>query len=254
MKNEDLRHNPRGQKEKFFFNMNHFDVDEDDDEEIVEDIPPPPPVFSLEELEAAKQEAFAQGKIKGQEESAASRSAALAQTLQVLAREASQLFANEEAREKAYEQESVALTLSLFEKIFPAMKKTHGFEELKAAMESVLLHQSGHGTIEVVVSDVMKDGVSQFLERLSAKDERLQFKVIGVADMDEQSCKLSWGDGGYIRNTENMALEIQKILAEPLAGRALKGHDIEDKTSEDATLDPSAEPEPPLESMEHRDE
>jgi hypothetical protein len=100
----------------------------------------------------------------------------------------------------------------------------------------------------------MKDGVTQFLAKLSAKDDRLKFKVIGSSDLDEQSCKLSWGDGGYIRNTEDMALEIQKILAEPLAGQALKGHDNIDKVSEDAALDPHADMDPPLESMEQPDE
>ena len=254
MENEDLPNNTDGSREKFFFNMNHFDVEEEEVEEVEDNLPPPPPVFSEEELEAAKQEAFAQGKAKGIEESNASRSAALAQTLQVLASEASQLFSQEAAREKSYEEESLRLAVNIFEILFPHTKETHGFDELKAAMAKVLEHQAGHGAIEVHVADSMKDGVSGFLEKLSAKDERLKFKVIGNASMDEQDCKLSWEDGGYIRNTEDMALEIQTILAEPLAGQAVKGHDIKDEQSESETLDPPAQTDPLIESMEHPDE
>ena len=88
---------------KFLFDQHIFDAPEE--EEIAEVLPPPPPTFSEDELAAAKDMAFEQGRIQGQKEQVESREQFVAVTLDTVARNFSKLFAAEAIRESIFEKE-----------------------------------------------------------------------------------------------------------------------------------------------------
>ena len=211
-------------RERFFFNMNVFD--EPEEEEIIEDdLPPPPPTFSEAELEAAKQDAFAAGKAEGIAETRAARSAALAETLGRLTDETVRIFADERAREKLYEAESVKLAHALFKDLFPLYNAQLSFSELQHAIEETLKEHNGHQALHIQVSEDMAEGVQGFMEKMSEKDSNLSFKVNVNAALQDGDCSVAWEDGGFIRNTSMMAEQIQKILEETLAAQGVTGHD-----------------------------
>lgn len=209
-------------EEKFFFNMNNFD-DDFVEEEIIEE--PPPPVFSEAELEAAKRQAYAKGHEEGITEERNSREQTLAKIMDRISASTASLFAQETAREALYEREAVALTLCVFEKLFPVYQAAQGFEELKNQLQAVLESQSGQSSIHIKVSSGYAEGIERYMSALSQKNEALSFKITVDESLDEGDVLLAWADGGAIRRAEAMAQEIKTKLQEVLAGSGAVVHD-----------------------------
>lgn len=223
-------------EEKFLFNVHVFDVPEEDELEIPEeDLPPPPPVFSLEELEAAKAQAYKDGFAAAEAEAKASRAQALANIFDTISRDMKKLFDNEDLREESYEFEAVILAERIFKHVFPLYAEVAGFDELKATMRKIIQEHNGEGRIRVAVHPDMLEGTQSFLVMLSETNPDLRFDVKGDETIGLGGCKLGWEHGGAIRNSEAMALQIRQILQESLAARGAKGHDSEDGHHEPET-------------------
>ena len=222
---------------KFYFNVHNFDDEVIDEEEVQEEEPPPPPpTFSEAELDQAKQEAFAKGKAEGVTEEKASRSQAISKTLEKIAYKTETLFAQEAMREKLYEREAVALSLAIFEKLFPVFRERFGFDEFKHQLESILKSQEGQNSIRIKVSAGYADEVQALLDKLGEKNQGMSFKAETDENLAEGDVVLSWEDGGAIRKTQDIAEQIRANLQELLAGLDTNRHDTKEVDSpEDAT-------------------
>lgn len=207
--------------EKFFFHMNVFDEDEED----VEEEAPPPPVYSQEDLDAAKQEAYNKGHADATAESKASRSQAVAETLERISEATQDLFAQEHIRETAYEREAVALCLSIFKKLFPVYNREHGFAEMQEQIETVLQSSHGEQSIKIRVLPDYAEGIEKFMGKLQEAHNALSFSVEADETLSPGSVSLTWEDGGAIRDTETMSEQILSKLEELLAGKPSKRHD-----------------------------
>lgn len=212
---------PQNKKEKFFFNVNIFD---EPDPSVPEE-----PVFSEAELAAASQKSFAEGKREGMKEAEESRAQEIAKALEKIARDTSVLFAAETAREKTYESETVKLCLAAVQKIFPLYTEKHGSEELKGALESIIRKQEGQKQIVIQVTPDMVDGIKDHLSSLKSKGFDLTLSVLGDDLLAAGACRLSWSDGGAVRNPEDIARQMEAALRELLAGTAVKVHDSDKK-------------------------
>lgn len=219
-------------EEKFFFNMNNFDDDSIEDDGAQEE-PPPPPIFNEAELEAAKKAAFEEGRAQAQQEAQDSRSQAVANALGQISNAAAQLFAAEDQREKLYEREAVALCLSVFQKLFPTFGEIHGFEEMKTQLERILQSHEGKGQISISVHPDYVEGIQAFMGKLAEKNEAFAFQVSGDDTLANGCVRLSWNDGGALRDTHGMAQQIEDALQELLAGGPVKGHDKEDSLDQE---------------------
>ena len=204
-------------KEKFFFNVNIFD---EPDLSV-----PPPPSFSEAELASAADQSFQEGRRAALKESEESRAQFIAKLLEKIARDSAQLFAAEAAREKAYEQESVKLCLATLQKIFPLYAQKIGFEELKGTIEQILRKQEGQKHIIIQVAPDAVDGIREHLATLKNKGLDTQISIQPDDLMTPGACRLSWSDGGAVRNPEETARQIEAALRDLLAGSATKGHD-----------------------------
>ena len=230
-------------EEKFFFDQNVFDEEDVNDAELEEE-EPPPPVFSEDELEAAKNAAFQKGHAQATLEEKNSREQHLATLLQTLTKDMSTLFAQEEAREKLYEREVVALTSSIFEKLFPVYASAHSFDELKSALGSVLQSHGQKQDVIVRVNPDYSEGVETFLQTLKQSDPNIRFSVQSDETLQGTTCNLSWKDGGALHDNEALANEILGILQDGLAAQPSKGHDSEDTGQMGAAEPPETVSEP----------
>ncbi|MFP4312682.1 MAG: hypothetical protein ACLFR0_00020 [Alphaproteobacteria bacterium] len=213
--------------EKFLFNQHIFDEPEIEEDEHEE---PPPPTYSQEELETAKEEtyrrAYEQGKKDGLKESAASREQMVAQVLQKIGEDATALFVAETAREKIFEEESVKLALTIFQKLFPEQKTLHGFEELSACLTRILKKQENQSEIRIEAHPDTVEGVQNHIGTLSLPAQSQQrFDIIGNDSLDALAIKIYWKDGGAVKDISAIAEEIRTILHDTLAGTDGKRHD-----------------------------
>lgn len=201
--------------EKYLFNQHIFDEPEEPEEPEA----PPAPTFSEEELETVRQktydEAYKKGKEDGLEESKASRDQMIAQVLQKIAQDTIDIFNGEDKRENIFEQESLRLCLSVFNKCFPLYKKYIGLQDLENVLGSILENQHGQSKITIEVPEDAADGVREHLNTLSLEHSAQdRYNVIANNSLPQLSCKLKWEDGGAIRNLNEIADKIHTILQE----------------------------------------
>ena len=222
MKNNALN-NKMG--EKYFFTANIFD--EEQVEEIPEEVIPPPPVFSEAELDAVRRAALGEGKNQGMRETEQSRDRYIAETLERIAADTAVLFAAEHEREKLYEQDVLKLCLQVFAKLFPLYNQAHGFDELKHALTTILKKQEAQQKILVAVAPEFAEKVAVHLETLKTREDGPDLLVKGDPSIPPGGCKLSWHEGGAMRNPEILAEDIKSVIEQALAGSLPKGHDTQ---------------------------
>lgn len=207
----------RNEKQKFYFNVNIFD---EPDLSI-----PPVPVFTEAELKTTEEKSYAEGRRDGLKEAEEARAQYIAKLLEKIARDTSVLFAAEAAREKTYETESIKLCLAAVQKMLPLYTEKHGSVELRAALESILRKQEGQKQVIIQVQPDAVDGIREHLSGLKAKGLDTTLSVQADELLPPGACRLSWSDGGAVRNPEETARLIEAALRDLLAGTAAKGHD-----------------------------
>ena len=210
---------------KFMFDMHCFD-----DGYVPEELPPPPPTFSEEELLAAKNKArdaaYKEGYDKGKAEEIASREQAVRRTLNKITELLMPLIEAESKRNERYEQEAVHLSLRIFETLYPHFTKQLGFEELKAQLSAILKQQRLDVILQVQTAPDMLDGVTHFLNELSAQSTHsFSFEVNSNDTLEAHEARLSWPDGGAFFQPEKTARAVLEILQQTLAQAGFTGHD-----------------------------
>lgn len=220
---------PNKNGEKFLFNVHCFD---EDFVKEVEEEAPPPPMFTQEELEAAKHAAFTKGHTQALEEAKASRGQHLATVLETLSNDLAHLCAQEERRAKLYEHEAVSLSLAIFSKLFPLYQKQYGFDELAETIKTVLSRHEGQKDITVFVHPDLVQGVDAFLTKIQRHDSSLSLRVTGDDALGSGAAKVTWADGGAVRDSESMAGQIETLIKQALAGRGAKVHDRQEDKHE----------------------
>lgn len=216
--------------EKFFFHKNIFD--EEEVEEEIEDPPPPPPTFSEEELAEARKSGYEKGKRDGIAEATKaekeSRSQFVASVLQRIGDETATLYAQEHERAKLYEDEVAGLCLKIFEKLFPVYNEHHGFDELTSSIGEILQKQKNQIEIKIQVQPDIVDAIQKMVGALGDKGFETKFSVLPDETLSDGACRMSWNNGGALRDPENLAEQIKALMQQTLAGKATNRHDEDD--------------------------
>lgn len=203
--------------QKYFFNENIFDDGYTDE--------PPPPSFSEQELADAKQKSSAEGRQQGLKEAEGSQLKLTAQVLEQVRKQLVTLTAAEAEREKLFEQETLALCLSIFERLFPVYNKTVGFEELKQSISDIIKQQEGQNQVTVIVTPDVVGAIKTHLISMKEAGFEIKFTVKGDETLAPGACRLAWSEGGALRNPQMLADEIRTSIEQVLAKKGLKGHD-----------------------------
>jgi flagellar biosynthesis/type III secretory pathway protein FliH len=204
------------QDEKYFFNANIFD---DDGNVQTRKKKEPPPVFTLEQLEAIKQDSLREGKQTGLKEAQESREQLVTAILKKISQDIALLLQAEEERERAYQEEAVHLTLQIFQKLFPVYNEKHGFDELVTAMTAVLKKQEGQKQIRISVAAGMKDAIEAHVAQIQASENGQTLAVKADEALPEGAFVLSWSDGGAVRDAAAMAAEIESLMGGMIAAK-----------------------------------
>lgn len=217
---------------KFLFDINNFDEpDEDINEEELA------PSFSEEELQAAKDEAFKQGKAEGVREEKASREQITQQILLKLQQQLSSLQSAENFREQRYEEEALKLMQNALKHLFPVLNARLGCEEMIAMIERVVDSQKAQSQMILTVPDGFTEDIEALLEPRQ-QDENLKTRYIIKEDseLSQGGCTLAWEDGGAVRDAqkliENMILEVDRLLPE---ASSVRTNDEKDDIKEEIT-------------------
>lgn len=254
---------PDDPSKKFLFDLHDFS-NPNAAEEIEEEAPPP--VFNEAELDAARQEAHAQGRQVGLDEAAASREQLIANMLRNISESFSKLFAAEHIREQQFEHESVKLTSEMLEKVFPALNQKIGQEEIQNMVLGVLNTHSGQESIRIEIAPSVKSDIEELLKahmeaHQSGHEKQPRYKIIEKEDLEEGECRMLWDEGGAIRSThqiiEEIGQEFEKLLPSPPQKEQedLPAEENSGINKEISAESPETEPEKPdIETAGEKDE
>ena len=200
---------------KFLFDTNNFDDGAYKVE--VEDLPP---LFTEEQLEAAKKEAHANGRLEAKREADRSREQTVAALLKTLSQSIHPLIVAESERSAQFEAESVRLSLSLFQKVFPTLNIKQGMKEIESVIRSVLEERHGQAEIIIEVYPDYADSIREYVNSLMRDTHGAgHCTVKDNAALGASDCRLSWGTGGGSRNAERLAAQIAAQIEQMLAGK-----------------------------------
>lgn len=205
---------------KFLFDLNNFD---EPDPELIEE--EQAPTFTEEDIKAAQEAGYREGKVDGVKEEQESRDQKIADLLAQIQQSMQSLIAAENIRDQQYEEESVQLLHAALKKLLPAMNKKHGLQEIEAVIEEVLKTQASTGKLLVTVNSANKADVEEMLQHKTKSDDddaqepkAPRYKVLADDELDDGSCVLTWEDGGAVRDAQklidDMILDVEKLLPE----------------------------------------
>lgn len=171
------------------------------------------PSFSEEEIAAARDDAFAQGKAEGVNEAAEATERDIVTALGNLSAQFQKLFQDHEKSQKSVLDTAISVSVAISRKIFPALNERNGLDEIERMIEMSV------GTIidEPMVTVTVNPGHAAGLEdRLGGMDTKASYtgeiKVVSSEEVLPGDCRVEWSGGGAKRDMTVMWQEIDEII------------------------------------------
>ncbi|MCH8236576.1 MAG: hypothetical protein IIC06_00225, partial [Proteobacteria bacterium] len=208
---------------KFLFD-NSFDVVEEPEEETEEENEEAEPEevvpsFSEEELNAAKEEAFAAGKEEGVQEASATTEREILGSLSALGGRFGEVFKAQDEANASILESAIAIAASIARKVFPYLNERHGLGEIERMVVTTMERILEEPRIIVYLNPQLVD---PFTERLSTLTAQASYKgevqVVAGEDIPSGDCRVVWSGGGAKRDTAELWREIDEIVERNLAG------------------------------------
>jgi flagellar assembly protein FliH len=209
---------------KFLFERS-FDVEEEDTAEPAAPAPAPEvvvPTFSEEEMNTAREQAFAQGRDQGLAEAAAATEQAILQALSVLDQRLAELLHFAANSNAAATDDAVAVAVGIVRKLFPALSAQGALAEVERMAAEAMHLVLGEPRLAIYVNEAILPALAERIEALSAEAAyRGQVELKPDAVLPPGDCRVEWADGGAQRDTAALWRAIDAVLERNLAGAAI---------------------------------
>ncbi len=167
---------------------------EEEEEEIV-------PTFSEEDIAAARQQGFNDGKIEGSQEAQDSIENEISQALETIGQKLTEIFKIQDLVNEALSKDAVALSLAVGRKLFPKLNEEHGLGEITSMMESVLGQMIQEPKITIYGNDKYSEHLSERIEIfLSSRGFEGEVNILGDESIDSGDCRIEWSNGEAVRD------------------------------------------------------
>lgn len=182
------------------------------------------PAYKAAELEAAKKEAYADGRLAGLAEAQAGIEAAAAAALNRLADVLQGLFEHREMTAAALRREAALAAVSTAKVLAPALTERFPAAEIEALLRETLPQLHGQPRLIVRVSEPRLAVLVPRIEQI-ASDTGFAGKVEVAVDpmLTGEDCRIEWSNGGVVRDRAKVEAQIDAAVArcfgvEPPAG------------------------------------
>ncbi len=212
---------------KFMFETS-FDLDDDRD-----DGERRAPTFSEADLNAAREEAFAEGQQAGRAEAMQSLEHASEMALKCIGGRLEDLIAARQSHNDALACEAISVAAAVCRKAIPVMAERHALEEIEGLVGECLQLVIEEPRIVVRVPDNLVEPLKGRIDAVAA-GHGFAGKVVLLGDdsLAPTDCTVVWPDGGAERDGERLWADIDAAVARRLDGT---GHGAEaQETREDS--------------------
>ncbi|UTW50769.1 hypothetical protein KFF05_12550 [bacterium SCSIO 12827] len=212
---------------------------------------PEAPTYSEDDLARAREEGLAEGKRLGTEEASSTVDKQIADTLNTIAQQTQSLFEAQTEANEGLTHHAISVAAALVRKLFPTLNHQTAQDQVQSMLETVLGQLSGEP--EIIVR-VPADLAESLHERIQAVSElsgfRGNIKLLGDPGLAVGDCRLEWSSGGVMRSANDLARELDDIVARNLKTPATPETDPEPATDTVDAPQDSASPAAELESAQ----
>lgn len=178
---------------------------------------PPEPTFSKEELEAARQDGYAEGRAAGAQEAKSGLEAATADVVEEICRQLPALSTDQSAANDRLMHDGAKVATTIARKILPSYTARHGTDELTALVTRSLQSLVDQPKIIVCVSPSQMAPITEHLEAAaSASGFDGRFLVEANETMGPSDCRVTWQGGGLERCEPEIWQQIDSAIEEYL--------------------------------------
>lgn len=216
---------------KFLFDANNFDSAEGD---------APAPVYTQEDLAAARQDAYHQGKKDGIQEAHGSFEKHTADLLAAIRDHFSILFDEEDRRARNFEKESAQLAYTIFARAFPALNEKYSLDEIRTMVTNVLETMREQPEIIVEVPANTVDAIQTHIDSVLRQQGGPRCTVRANENLGAGQCRMAWTNGQAMRDGPHLAEQIRQQIEQGIADKAILA-DNKDETPA-PPQQPSGEP------------
>jgi len=179
---------------------------------------PPEPTFSRDELEAARQDGYAQGHAAGLEEAAAGRDAEITRLVAAIGEQLPAVLTAQAAANERLLHDGARLATIIARKILPAFTARHGMEEVAALIDHCLETLLEQPRITVRVGAPYVEAVRTHLDDAAAANAfDGRFQVEPDDAMGPSDCRIAWQGGGLERNEADIWRQVDAATEKYLA-------------------------------------
>lgn len=206
---------------KFMFDSLDFDAEEPTGI-VIPATPPvePEPSFTLGELEAARIQAFEEGRSGALAEAAQGQQQTAATLLARIAAATERLVAAEAERNAQSQAESVRLAISIMRKMLPGLARRNALGEIEAMIADCLSELADEPRIVVRVHDGMLDALKARIDALAAsKGFAGKMVLLAEPSLMDTDCRVEWADGGAERDVTRLWQQIERLAHQATAAQ-----------------------------------
>lgn len=239
---------PAGEKtapRRFLFNQS-FDVERQSTRKRKqEEEKPPEPTFSKEELEAARQAGYEEGRTAGLQEAGAGLEAATADLVKAIAEQLPMISTEQAASNDRLMHDGARVATIIARKILPAYAVKYGTDELESLVTQCLRSLVDQPRIVVRVEPAQVAPITQHLENaVSSSGFDGRFLVEADETMGPSDCRLAWQGGGLERRESDIWRDIDAAIGAYLGDAAAgDGPDATVEADMPDTAEVTADPE-----------
>lgn len=211
------------------------------------------PTFSVEELEAAKSEAYAKGRQEGMDDAMAGIEQQVARTLDAVFSRVPKVFEQHKAWTKEMETDAARLGLAVIGRLAPELVKDKELPEVEAVIREAFGFLTEQPKVMIRVSKDLEDSLADKVELMASRvGYEGQVVLVGDPELPVDDCRVSWQAGAVERSLDDIWGQIDQIVDRVVAGAPQRSRTEEPTEAAAAQEAPAAE-EPSAEAAPETD-
>ena len=189
--------------------------------------PPPPPTFTEDELAAARDNAYEQGREAGLHEAEAASARLEANALAAIAARVQGLDRRQDEANDLIQREAVRVALALVRKLLPEYGARNALNEIEAMVAECLSHLFEEPRVTVRLSEPLIEPLRARLEQVAAKIG-FEGKLLLSADarLAPGDCRVEWAEGGAERHLARLCADIDAVVERAVSAPFAPAHAV----------------------------
>lgn len=220
---------------------------------------PAAPTFSAEEMTAAREEAYAQGREIGIKEISESLERETRDVLAGVENALRELMWSQSSIETRATEDSVRVALTAIRRLFPSLAQRDPLSEIENVIGQAMAVVQGEASLNIYVNDRLADAVSARIRALAAASGfENRITVQPLASIASGDVRVEWNKGGLARDMATIEKTVEEILkrslpepAAPPASTAAPSAPEGGETAISPAPNPNAAPSPSENSEGH---